>query len=115
MIVEYSDFQCPFCKRGYDTIEQQVLKQYDGKVKFYFRNFPLSFHPWAQPAAIAAECAKMQKPDAYWKLYHAYFEHQGEVNPQNVKDKAVEYLKDSRHRHGQVERLLRQQEDRSSA
>ncbi len=92
VIVEYSDFQCPFCKRGYDTIEQQVLKQYDGKVKFYFRSFPLSFHPWAEPAAVAAECAKMQKPDAYWKLYHSFFEHQGEVNPQNVKDKATEYL-----------------------
>ena len=91
-IVEYSDFQCPFCKRGYDTIETQVMKQYDGKVKFYFRQFPLSFHPWAEPAAVAAECAKQQKPDAYWKLYHSFFEHQGEVNPQNVKDKATEYL-----------------------
>ena len=95
-IVEYSDFQCPVCKRGYDTIEQQVMKQYDGKVKFYFRSFPLSFHPWAQPAAIAAECAKMQKPEAYWTLYHSFFEHQGEINPQNVNDKAAEYLKDSK-------------------
>lgn len=94
-IVEYSDFQCPFCKRGYDTIENQVLKQYDGKVKFYFRNFPLPFHPWAMPGAIAAECAKAQKPEAYWKLYDAYFQHQSEVNPQNVKEKAQEYLKDS--------------------
>jgi protein-disulfide isomerase len=94
-IVEYSDFQCPFCKRGYDTIEQQVLKQYDGKVKFYFRHYPLPFHPWAMPGAIAAECAKVQKPDAYWKLYHAFFEHQAEVNPTNVKDKATEFLKDS--------------------
>ena len=95
-IVEYSDFQCPFCKRGYDMIEQQVLKQYQGKVKFYFRNFPLtSIHPWAQPAAIAAECAKMQKGDAFWKLYHGFFEHQPEVNVQNVKDKATEFLKDS--------------------
>jgi len=95
VIVEYSDFQCPFCKRGYDTIEQQVLKQYDGKVKFYFRHFPLSFHPWAESAAVAAECAQMQKPDAYWKLYHAFFENQQQVNPQNVKEKAQEYLKDS--------------------
>jgi len=94
-IVEYSDFQCPFCKRGYDTIEQQVLKQYEGKVKFYFKNFPLSFHPWAQPAAIAAECAKEQKAAAYWTLYHKYFENQGAVNPTNVKDKGVEFLKDS--------------------
>ncbi len=94
-IVEYSDFQCPFCKRGYDTLEQQVLKEYDGKVKIYFKHFPLSFHPWAQPAAVAAECAKMQKPDAFWKLYHSFFEHQGEVNQQNVKDKATEYLQGS--------------------
>jgi protein-disulfide isomerase len=94
-IVEYSDFQCPYCKKGYDTIEQQVLKQYDGKVKFYFKSFPLPMHPWAQPASIAAECAKIQKPDAYWKLYHSFFEHQAEVNPQNVKDKSTEYLKDS--------------------
>jgi protein-disulfide isomerase len=94
-IVEYSEFQCPFCKRGYDTIEQQVLKQYEGKVKFYFRHFPLPFHPWATPAAIAAECAKVQKADAYWKVYEGYFMHQAEVNPQNVKDKGAEYLKDS--------------------
>lgn len=94
-IVEYSDFQCPFCKRGYDTIETQVLKQYDGKVKFYFMHFPLPFHPWAMPGSIAAECAKVQKPEAYWKLYDAYFTHQAEVNPQNVKEKAQEFLKDS--------------------
>lgn len=94
-IVEYSEFQCPYCKRGFDTIEQQVLKTYGDKVKFYFKQFPLPFHPWAQPAAIAAECAKAQKTEAYWKLYEEYFNHQAEVNPQNVKEKAQEYLKDS--------------------
>jgi protein-disulfide isomerase len=94
-IVEYSEFQCPFCKRGFDTIESQVLKSYEGKVKFYFKHFPLPFHPWAMPASIAAECAKSQKPEAYWKLYESFFNHQAEVNPQNVKDKATEYLKDS--------------------
>jgi protein-disulfide isomerase len=95
-IVEYSDFQCPFCKRGYDTIEQNVLKDYKDKVKFCFKSFPLSFHPWAQPAAIAAECAKMQNADAYWKLYHSFFDNQQALNPQNVKDKATEYLKDTK-------------------
>jgi protein-disulfide isomerase len=94
-IVEYSEFQCPYCKRGFDTIEQQVLKNYEGKVKFYFKHFPLPFHPWAEPAAIGAECAKEQKPEAYWKLYEAYFSHQTELNPQNVKDKSLEYLKDA--------------------
>lgn len=94
-IVEYSEFQCPFCKRGFDTIENQVLKQYDGKVKFYFKSFPLPFHPWAMPASIAAECAKSQKPEAFWKIYESFFNHQSEINPQNVKEKATEYLKDT--------------------
>ncbi|MCC6764770.1 MAG: DsbA family protein [Deltaproteobacteria bacterium] len=94
-IVEYSEFQCPFCKRGFDTIENQVLKQYEGKVKFYFKSFPLPFHPWAMPASIAAECAKSQKAEAFWKVYESFFNHQSEINPQNVKDKAAEYLKDT--------------------
>jgi protein-disulfide isomerase len=91
-IVKYSDFQCPFCKRGYDTIENQVLKQYDGKVKYYFKNYPLNFHPWAEPSAVAAECAKQQKAEAFWKVYKGYFENQQSVNPQNVKDKGKEFL-----------------------
>jgi protein-disulfide isomerase len=87
-IVEYSDFQCPFCKRGYDTIETQVLKEYGDKVRFFYKNFPLSFHPWAQSGAIAAECALEQNDEAFWKVYHALFEGQKEINLQNLKDKA---------------------------
>ena len=94
-IVEYSDFQCPFCKRGYETLENQVLKQYEGKVKIYFKHYPLNFHPWAEPASIAAECAKQQKAEAFWKVYKGYFENQQAVNPQNVKEKGTEFLKDS--------------------
>ncbi|MFN8545320.1 MAG: thioredoxin domain-containing protein [Candidatus Binatia bacterium] len=94
-IVEWSDFQCPFCSRGYNTLEQQVLKEYGDKVKFYFKHYPLPFHPWAEPAAVAAECAKQQSPDAFWKVYHGFFANQKDINQQNVKDKATEYLKDS--------------------
>lgn len=94
-IVEYSDFQCPFCKRGYDTIETQVLKEYGDKVKFYYKHLPLAFHPWAEPSAIATECALEQKEAAYWKLYAYYFENQKDLNPQNLKEKTLEALKDT--------------------
>jgi protein-disulfide isomerase len=87
-IVEYSDFQCPFCTRGYTTIEDQVLKTYGDKVKFYYKHFPLAFHKWAEPAAIAAECAKAQKPEAYWAVYDYYFKNQKDVTEANVKEKA---------------------------
>jgi protein-disulfide isomerase len=91
-IVEYSDFQCPFCSRGYSTIEKQVLPAYSDKVKFYYKSYPLPFHPWARPAAIAAECAKEQKPEAFWKLYSSFFENQATITADNVKEKATGYL-----------------------
>jgi protein-disulfide isomerase len=94
-IVEYSDFQCPFCSKGYNTIEKQVLPEYKDKVKFYYKHFPLNFHPWAELGAVAVECAKMQKPEAYWKLYSALFENQAQINAQNVKEKSTEFLKDT--------------------
>src|SRR3989440_4432003 len=93
-IVEYSDFQCPFCSRGYATMENEVLKQYGDKVRFYYKSYPLPFHPWAKPGAIAAECAKQQNPEAFWKLYKSFFENQTQINKDNVKEKATEYLAD---------------------
>ncbi len=94
VIVEWSDFQCPFCSRGYTTLETQVLKEYGDKVRFIFKNFPLPFHPWAEPAAIATECLVEQKQaDAYWKIYAYYFDNQKDLNPQNLKEKTLEVLK----------------------
>ena len=94
-IVEYSDFQCPFCSRGYSTIENEVLKQYGDKVRFYYKSYPLPFHPWAKAGAVAAECAKQQKADAFWKLYKSFFENQTQISKDNVKEKATEYLADT--------------------
>jgi protein-disulfide isomerase len=94
-IVEYSDFQCPFCSRGYATMENQVLKSYGDKVKFYYKHYPLPFHPWAEAGAVAAECAKEQKPEAFWKLYSSFFENQSQITPDTVKDKATGFLGDT--------------------
>src|SRR5438876_8019985 len=91
-IVEYSDFQCPFCSRGYATIEKQVLTSYGDKARFYYKHYPLPFHPWAEAGAVAAECAKQQKPEAFWKLYSSLFENQGQITADNLKEKATGYL-----------------------
>ncbi len=91
-IVEYSDFQCPFCSKGYATMENQVLKEYGDKVKFYYKHYPLPFHPWAEKGAVAAECAKEQKPEAFWKLYSSFFENQAQISPDSVKEKASGFL-----------------------
>jgi protein-disulfide isomerase len=95
-IVEYSDFQCPFCGRAYTTVENEVLKQYGDKVRFVFKNFPLtSIHPWAEPAAVAAECAFRQGNDKFWAMYNALYSKQGEINAENLRDKTSEAAKDA--------------------
>ncbi|PIN75419.1 disulfide bond formation protein DsbA [Candidatus Woesearchaeota archaeon CG10_big_fil_rev_8_21_14_0_10_36_11] len=73
-IVEFSDYECPFCARFYAQTLQQIETQYvdTGKVKLIFRDFPLSFHQQAQKAAEAAECAGEQ--GKYYEMHNALFE-----------------------------------------
>ena len=93
-IVEFSDFQCPFCSRGYQILEEQVMKEYEGKVRLFFKHLPLkSIHPWAEGAAIGTECAADQNGEAFWKMYHAVFKGQRELNQDNLKAKLVEFAK----------------------
>ncbi len=75
-IVEFSDFQCPFCEKFYSDTLGQVRKDYidTGKVKLVYRDFPLSFHPEAEKAAEAAECADDQ--GKFWEMHDKIFENQ---------------------------------------
>jgi protein-disulfide isomerase len=94
LIVEFSDFQCPYCARGANTVEQ-ILEKYGEDVRFVFKHFPLGFHPWAKPASIASHCAAQQDHDAFWTLHDEYFENQKQLTPANVLAKSKEYLADS--------------------
>jgi protein-disulfide isomerase len=71
-IVEFSDYQCPFCKRWHDEVYQPLLNAYPGKIRLVYRHLPLtSIHPDAFPAAEAAMCAGEQ--DAYWPFHEKLF------------------------------------------
>jgi len=80
-VVEFSEFQCPFCRRFHDQTMAQLKEQYvdTGKVRYVFRDFPLDFHPQAKPAAVAAYCASKQ--DAFWKMHDALFANQPRLGP----------------------------------
>jgi len=70
-IVEFSDYQCPFCRRAEPTV-QEVLARYEGKVRFVFRHFPLDrIHPQARGASEAAACADQQ--GKFWEYHGALF------------------------------------------
>jgi len=71
-IVEFSDYECPFCKRSFDQVLPELKKNYidTGKLKLVFRDFPLSFHANAHKEAQAAECARSQSDDATYFKFH---------------------------------------------
>lgn len=75
-VVEFSDFQCPFCRRLWKDTLTQLKKEYidTGKIKFAYRHFPLSFHPAAKPSAQASECANQQ--GKFWEMHDKIFEEQ---------------------------------------
>ena len=76
VIQEFSEFQCPYCKRANETVKQ-VVKNYGDKVKIVWRNVPLSFHKQAMPAAEAAMEAYDQKgDDGFWKYHDKLWESQ---------------------------------------
>ncbi|HEY3571604.1 MAG TPA: thioredoxin domain-containing protein [Thermoanaerobaculia bacterium] len=85
-IVEFSDFQCPFCSRLTPTLKQ-VEEKYGNKVRVVFRQYPLPFHQNAQKAAEASLCAADQ--GKFWELHDAMFGNQGELGVDQLKAKAA--------------------------
>ncbi|MFL6259597.1 MAG: thioredoxin domain-containing protein [Thermoanaerobaculia bacterium] len=85
-IVEFSDFQCPFCSRLTPTLAE-VEKKYGDKVRLVFRQYPLPFHQNAQKAAEASLCAADQ--GKFWELHDAMFGNQGELGVDQLKAKAA--------------------------
>jgi predicted DsbA family dithiol-disulfide isomerase len=84
-IVEFSDFQCPYCSRAEDTVKK-VMDEYKGKVRLFYRDYPLPFHPMAQKASEAALCAGDQ--NKYWEMHEKLFANQQALAVPQLKDHA---------------------------
>ena len=92
-IVEFSDFQCPFCKTATATIKQ-VLDKYPGKVRLVFRDYPIAgLHPQAPKAHEAARCAGDQAK--FWEYHDVLFERSPKMAPQDLKQYAQELKLDA--------------------
>lgn len=89
-MIEFSDYECPFCERFYTQTLPQLKTNFidTGKVKFVFRDYPLSFHPNSTKAAEAAECSGEQ--GKYWEYHNALFQHQDALDNNSLKKYAID-------------------------
>ncbi len=81
-IVEFSDFQCPYCAKAAHTVDE-VLKAYPRDVSFVYKNFPLPMHANAEPAARAALAAGRQ--GKFWDMHDQLFAHSGDLSPATLE------------------------------
>jgi protein-disulfide isomerase len=84
-IVEFTDYQCPYCHQAQSTMDE-VLRRYEGKVKLVHLDFPLDFHSEAMPAARAARCAGEQ--GKFWEYHHSLMTQKGALDPDDLKGRA---------------------------
>jgi len=81
VVVNYDDFQCPYCSHAHQTLFPQLLKEYGDRIAFIYKDFPLSeIHPWAIHAAVDADCLASQSSDAYWEFADYIHAHRDVVN-----------------------------------
>lgn len=74
-LIEYSDFECPFCGRGFNTV-MELMQKYEGKIRFMYKHLPLSFHPQAMPAAQYYEAIRLQSPEKAWQFHDRIYKDQ---------------------------------------
>ncbi|KKS64312.1 MAG: hypothetical protein UY14_C0040G0007 [Parcubacteria group bacterium GW2011_GWA1_47_9] len=91
-LVEFSDFQCPFCERIGPTVNK-ILNDYPDEVRLVYKNFPLSFHQYGQQAAEASECASEQ--GKFWEYHDKLFANQSDFSVENFKKWAKDLNLDS--------------------
>ena len=92
VLIEYSDYQCPYCSRAYNALDKQIYEEFKDRVKFVFKHLPLeSLHPWAKKASVAAACTYVQNPVKFWEMHALLFENQKALTVDNLRENALQF------------------------
>ncbi len=87
VVVNFDDFECPFCSRMHSTLFPEILKEYGDRVMFVYKDYPLvDIHPWAVHAAVDANCLANQNGDAYWDFADTIHANKGDVDAQKTPE-----------------------------
>jgi protein-disulfide isomerase len=91
VVVNFDDFECPFCSRLHQTLFPEILKEYGDRVTFIYKDYPLvEIHPWAVHAAVDANCLAAQNSDAYWDFADYIHANQHEVSSEKTPEARLE-------------------------
>ena len=91
VLVNFDDFECPFCSRMHQTLFPEILKEYGDRVTFIYKDYPLlEIHPWAMHAAVDANCLAVQNGDAYWDFADYIHANQHEVSSEKTPGARLE-------------------------
>lgn len=87
VVVNFDDFECPFCSRMHQTLFPEILKEYGDRVTFIYKDYPLAeIHPWATHAAVDAGCLAAQNGDAYWDFADYIHANKQEIDSAKTPD-----------------------------
>jgi protein-disulfide isomerase len=89
-IVEFTDFECPYCKLQAQILRENLKTKYPTQVRFYFKEFPLeSIHEWAKAAAVNGRCVLRQSPEVFWEYHDWVYAHQDGFTAKNLKEQVM--------------------------
>ena len=83
-IVEFADFQCPFCARAFGILEAMIRNKLEAQARLVYKSYTLHSHPWSSRAALAAECARLQNPEAFWGFARDFYISQDSISEDNL-------------------------------
>jgi protein-disulfide isomerase len=93
VLINFDDFECPYCSAMHRTLFPEILKEYGDRVEFIYKDYPLSdMHPWAIHAAVDANCLAAQSGDAYWDFADYIHAHKEEVDSEKTMGARYEAL-----------------------
>lgn len=95
-IVEYSDFQCGYCKQM-SAVLKALLKEFGSQIRVYYKDYPLKdIHPWATEASVIGRCVLKQNEDTFWEYHDWAYEKQETLNPKNLPELSRAFLADKK-------------------
>lgn len=95
-IVEFADFQCPYCRQEASVVRNKLMEAFPHDVQLFFMDYPIEGHPFARGAAILGRCIFSQNSASFWTYHDWIFEHQAEITAANLREKAMAFAKEDK-------------------